>query len=246
MHHLVTDGQPTTAHIWRLAAAKLTVNKQEVAKLEKEGIIHHSASNKYFSLPMVMKADGTWWPCGDHRQINWVTRQDTHPLPNIQDLSFCLHGCKVFIKQDLHKGYSTYYQIPEQEGNIHKMDSHQTFQLLGFRLMLCGLYNAGQFFLTPHGSNSLRFRFGFCLFAQASPGLFIIVDGSTRWGAEAIPLRETSTADCVEVFMAGWIGLQNCTPLTLPGEFVASSEPPLASFLQKLRKKMSLFSSLLR
>jgi hypothetical protein len=48
VHHLVTDGQPTTAHIWRLAAAKLAVNKQEVAKLEKEGIIHHSASISIF------------------------------------------------------------------------------------------------------------------------------------------------------------------------------------------------------
>ena len=66
---------------------------------------------------MVMKPDGTWWPCGDYRRLNLVTTPDSYPLPIIQDLSARLHGCSIFSKLDLHKGY---YQIPVQEGDIHK------------------------------------------------------------------------------------------------------------------------------
>jgi hypothetical protein len=35
--------------------------------------------------------------------------------------------------------------------------------------------------------------------------LFTIVDRSTRW-PEAIPLKGISTGDCVEAFLAGWVG----------------------------------------
>jgi transposase InsO family protein len=161
--------------------------------------------------------------------------------------------------------------------------------------------------------------------------LFTAIDRSTHW-AEAIPLRGTSTADCVEALFHGWIsrfgvpsiltsdrgvqftsdvwqsmcfklGIQHkpttayhpqangmverfhrqlkaslrarlegpdwlaqlpwvllglraapkedCalssaemvygTPLTLPGEFLDSQEPPAASFLQNLRQRMSAF-----
>jgi hypothetical protein len=66
---------------------------------------------------MVPKKDGSWRPCGDYRHLNLVTTQDKYPLPNMQDLSNGLHGCTVFSKIDLVKGY---HQIPVATEDILK------------------------------------------------------------------------------------------------------------------------------
>ncbi len=77
------------------------------------------------------------------RRLNLVTMPDSYPLPNIQDLSARLHGCSIFSKLDLRKGY---YQIPAQEGDIHKMVVITPFGLWEFLRMPFGLRNAGQSF----------------------------------------------------------------------------------------------------
>ncbi len=117
VHHIQTAGPPATGQFRRLDPAKLAAAKAEFSKLEKDGIIRGSSSNWSASVHMVMKPDGTWRPCGDYRRLNLTTTPDSHPLPNIQDLSSRLHGCNIFSKLDLRKGY---YQIPVQERDIHK------------------------------------------------------------------------------------------------------------------------------
>ncbi len=54
---------------------------------------------------------------GDYRRLNLVTTPDKYPLPNMQDLSNSLHGCTVFSKIDLVKGY---HQIPIATDDIPK------------------------------------------------------------------------------------------------------------------------------
>jgi hypothetical protein len=89
-----------------------------------------------------MKPDGTWhpYPCGDYHPLNLVILLS---FPNIQDLSSRLHGCGIFSKLDLRKGY---YQIPVQEGDIHKTAVITPFSLWEFLRMPFGLRNAGQSF----------------------------------------------------------------------------------------------------
>ncbi len=65
----------------------------------------------------MLKEDGSWRPCGDYRSLNLATKPNTYPLLNIQDPSARLHGCRIFSKLDLRKGY---YQIPVREEDIHK------------------------------------------------------------------------------------------------------------------------------
>jgi hypothetical protein len=92
---------------------------------------------------MVKKADGTWRPCGDYRRLNLVTQPDKYPVPNIQDLSSRLHGCRIFSKLDLRKGY---YQIPMAAKDIPKTAVITPFGLFEFLRMPFGLKNAGQRF----------------------------------------------------------------------------------------------------
>jgi hypothetical protein len=75
--------------------------------------------------------------------LNLATTPDSYPLLNIQDLSSRLHGCSIFSKLDLGKGY---YQIPVQEGDIHKTAVIMPFGLWQFLRMTFGLRNAGHSF----------------------------------------------------------------------------------------------------
>jgi hypothetical protein len=81
---------------------------------------------------MVPKKDRSWRPCGDYR-LNLITTPDKHPLPNVQDVSNGLHGCTVFSKVDLVKGY---HQIPVAMADIPKMAIITPFGLFEFFLRL--------------------------------------------------------------------------------------------------------------
>jgi cleavage and polyadenylation specificity factor subunit 1 len=76
--------------------------------MERQGIIRRSKSNWASLLHMVHKADSSWRPCNDYRQLNPVTSDDKYPIPNVQNFTIRLHGCQVFSKLDLKKGY---YQV---------------------------------------------------------------------------------------------------------------------------------------
>ena len=109
-HYIHTGGHPPVfAKARRLEPAKLEIAKKEFQKLESAGIIRRSESPWASLLHMVPKSDGSWRPCGDYHRLNLITTPDKYPLPNMEDLSNRLHGCKIFSKVDLIKGY---HQIP--------------------------------------------------------------------------------------------------------------------------------------
>jgi len=142
-HHIETAGPPLTARACRLDPAKLRDARQEFAAMEKAGIIRRSDSSWASPLHMVRKTDGTWRPCGDYRRLNNVTKADRYPVPNIQDFTARLHGCTVFSKLDLRKGY---YQVPVRPEDVAKTAVITPFGLWEFLRMPFGLKNAGQSF----------------------------------------------------------------------------------------------------
>jgi hypothetical protein len=91
---------------------------------------------------MVMKPDGTWRPCDDYHQLNLATTLNSYPLPNIQDLSSRLQH----LQQARSKVGLQYYQIPVQEGDIHKTAVITPFGLWEFLMMPFGLGNNSQSF----------------------------------------------------------------------------------------------------
>jgi hypothetical protein len=117
-YHIHTGSHPPVfAKSHRLDPEKLQIAKAEFKRLESAGIIRRSTSPWEPPLHMVPKKDGLWQPCGDYRRLNLVTIPDKYPLPNMQDLSNGLHGCTVFSKIDLVKGY---HQIPVAVDDIPK------------------------------------------------------------------------------------------------------------------------------
>ena len=142
-HHIQTTGPPVFAKARRLDTDKLAEAKAEFDKLEAEGIVRRSDSPWASPLHMVKKDDGTWRPCGDYRCLNTVTKPDRYPIPNMQDLTARLHGCTVFSKLDLKKGY---YQVPVNHRDIQKTAVITPFGLYEFLQMPFGLTNAGQTF----------------------------------------------------------------------------------------------------
>ncbi len=75
--------------------------------------------------------------------MNLVTIVDKYPIPNVQDFTAHLHGCGVFSKLDLKKGY---YQVKVADGDVCKTAVITPFGLWEFLRMPFGLRNAGQTF----------------------------------------------------------------------------------------------------
>jgi hypothetical protein len=92
---------------------------------------------------MVPKKDGSWWPCGDYRQLNLITKPDRYPLPSLADHSNKLHSCKYFSVIDLVKGY---HQIPMAVADIPKTAITTPFGMFEYLYMPFGLKNATQTF----------------------------------------------------------------------------------------------------
>ncbi len=108
-HHIKTAGPPIASRFRRPEGAKLEAARKEFEVKEREGIVQRSTSPWASPLHMVPKKDGSWRPCGDFRRLSLVTEADVYPLPNMLDFSDRIHGCTIFSKIDLRKGY---WQIP--------------------------------------------------------------------------------------------------------------------------------------
>ena len=142
-HHIETTGPPVFAAVRRLDPDKQRLVAAEFAALEAAGIVRRSKSPWASPLHMVPKKDGSWRPCGDYRRLNNATTPDRYPLPNMQDLSANMHGCTVFSKIDLVKGY---HQVPVHAADVPKTAIITPCGLWEYLFMPFGLKNAAQTF----------------------------------------------------------------------------------------------------
>ena len=78
---------------------------RQLDHMQAAGVIQPSAIPWSSPVVMVRKKDGTHRFCIDYRQLNAVTKADTHPLPRIDDLLDQLGQCRFFSKLDLAAGY---------------------------------------------------------------------------------------------------------------------------------------------
>ncbi len=101
------------------------------------------ADQSHHGLPLC-----TWYPKkmdrGNYRHLNLMTTPDKYPLPNMQDFSSGLHGCNIFSKINLAKGY---HQIPVATEDIPKTAIKTPFGFFEYLFTPFGLSNAAQTFL---------------------------------------------------------------------------------------------------
>jgi len=113
--------------------------KEELQKMEEQGVIEPSNSPWASPVVLVKKKDGTVRFCIDYRKVNEVTEKDAYPLPRIEDNLDSLKGAKWFSTLDLASGY---WQVEMEEEDKAKTAFCTKYGLFQFNVMPFGLCNA--------------------------------------------------------------------------------------------------------
>src|SRR6266487_1623163 len=86
-HKILTgDATPVSQAPYRMNPQKKEFLRQEIANMEKDGIIRKSTSPWASPVVIVDKKDGTYRICIDYRKLNKITKPDAFPLPRIDDM----------------------------------------------------------------------------------------------------------------------------------------------------------------
>ena len=139
-HHIDTgDSRPIYRQPYRVSPAVRNSIDHHVQQMLDQGIIQPSVSPWAAPVVLVRKKDGTERFCVDYRQLNKVTKRDSHPIPHIQDTLDCLHGTSYFSCLDLRPGY---WQVEVDDDSKPKTAFPTHSGLYEFRRMPFGLANA--------------------------------------------------------------------------------------------------------
>ena len=133
------DAHPIRQPPRRLPLGKRQMEKDEIDKMLKRGIIEPSKSAWASPVVLVTKKDGTPRFCIDYRKLNDVTVKDAYPLPRVDDCIDALSGAKFFSSLDLNSGY---WQVGMKEEDKEKTAFCTTMGLYHFSVMSFGLVNA--------------------------------------------------------------------------------------------------------
>ena len=117
-YHIDTgDNRPIRQPLRRHPFQHLEWIDKEVEEMRKYGIIEPAASPWASNVVLVKKKDGTLRFCIDYRRLNSVTRQDSYPLPLINNCLNALSKSSWYSTLDLRSGY---YNIPIAEEDRDK------------------------------------------------------------------------------------------------------------------------------
>lgn len=157
---IVTEGPPIKQKPYRQALTKRYTVETEIEKMLEAGVIQPSESPYASPITLVPKKDGSTQFCVDYRKLNQVTRKDTYPLPNIQDIFDTLGGSVYFLTLDLRSGY---WQLDLAEDAIPKTAFVCHKGLYEFRRLPFGLANAPSQFQRVMNSILHKYIGKFCL-----------------------------------------------------------------------------------
>jgi hypothetical protein len=144
-HHniqLMTD-LPVRVKPYRMPYTTREIIRTEVEAMLEAGIIEPSNSAYGSPVVLVRKKDGSNRFCIDYRKLNQVTKFDSEPMGNPEDMMAQLDGKRFFTKIDLSKGY---WQIPMDEESKEKTAFITPDGCYQFRRMPFGLVNSAATF----------------------------------------------------------------------------------------------------
>ena len=118
-HRISTDNANPIRHPpRRLPLGKRDIEKIEIEKMLKRGVIEPSKSPWCSPVVLVTKKDGTTRFCVDYRALNNAMIKDAYPLPRVDECLDSLAGGKWFSCLDLCSGF---WQV-----RLHPQDKEKT------------------------------------------------------------------------------------------------------------------------
>lgn len=157
--HKIDTGEhpPIKLPAYRIPYAHDQYVKKEIESLLENGAIEESTSPWSFPIVLVNKKDGSIRLCIDFRKLNKITKQDSHPIPNINDLLDSVNGAVIFSSVDLASGY---WQIKMDEASKEKTAFVTKYGLYQWKVMPFGLSTAPATFvkLIDLVLNELRYK----------------------------------------------------------------------------------------
>ena len=129
---------PVSVRPYRSGPFETELQRAEIDRLLKAGLIRPSCSPWAAPVVLVDKPDGSKRFCCDYRKLNEVTVPDRYPLPRIDDLLDRLAGAQVFSTLDCASGY---WQIPVHPDDIEKTAFRTSFGQFEWLVMPFGGIN---------------------------------------------------------------------------------------------------------
>src|SRR5581483_10316476 len=143
-HYIPTgNAKPIAKAPYRCNPINRAFLKEEVVKLEQQGLIRKSISPWASPVVIVAKKEGDKRLCVDYRGLNKITKPDSYLLPHIDDLLESFSSASWFSTLDLASGY---WQVAMEEEDVEKTAFITPFALYAFLVMPFGLcYAPGTF-----------------------------------------------------------------------------------------------------
>jgi hypothetical protein len=137
------DAAPIYQRAYRCNHKNQAFLTNEIAKMEKQGLITKSKSPWASPVVIVNKKGCEKRLCVDYRKLNALTRKDAYPIPRIDDLLESFRMASWFMTLDLASGY---WQVMMADSDKEKTAFNTPFGLYQFNVMPFGLCNAPRTF----------------------------------------------------------------------------------------------------
>ncbi|CAF1498515.1 unnamed protein product, partial [Didymodactylos carnosus] len=107
VRHAIETGNhpPVYTPAYRVSYKDEQIQRDEINKLLKQGIIEESTSPWSSPIVLVRKKDGSMRFCIDFRKLNSITTKDAFPIPRIDDIFDHLAQAEYYTTIDFKSGY---------------------------------------------------------------------------------------------------------------------------------------------
>ncbi|XP_029832045.3 uncharacterized protein LOC115316745 [Ixodes scapularis] len=154
----LTTDQPVRSKPYRVSPRQREIMEREVKRMLDLGVIEAGESDYTSPLILVEVPGKEPRPCVDYRRLNLITKDQTYPIPNIEERVEMVSAAKYISTLDLVRGY---WQVPLSERASRYAAFISPFGTFRPRVLSFGLKNAPFCFFKLNGSGAPRSR-GVC------------------------------------------------------------------------------------